>query len=285
MKKLTCPDFDLIQLLKAILKEKPNHPVVKKFSHKIRVILSKAEKIYEHNAEAGTLHHIHPHRAVYRIISPDEMTKLYNLVLSEENLRKYYDKLKLESSFTPCPYCGHRTISCLDHYLPKSKFPHYTITPINLVPICNDCNSVASKGSGWAIREEQQLVHPYFDDFDDEVWLFAEITCSATIYRVNFDVQRPASWEDKKYKRIKYHFEKLELNYLYTVNAIQEINSRLDIFKQYKDASGENWLKDYFAIEGSSRQNREKNSWQAALYIALSNSQEFCHNIMNFKSG
>ena len=35
MKKLTCPDFDLIQLLKAILKEKPNHPVVKKFSHKI----------------------------------------------------------------------------------------------------------------------------------------------------------------------------------------------------------------------------------------------------------
>ena len=95
-------------------------------------------------------------------------------------------------------------------------------------------------------------------------------------------MQRPASWEDKKYKRIKYHFEKLELNYLYTVNAIQEINSRLDIFKQYKDASGENWLKDYFAIEGSSRQNREKNSWQAALYIALSNSQEFCHNIMNF---
>ena len=47
MKKLTCPDFDLIQLLKAILKEKPNHPVVKKFSHKIQVILSKAEKIYE----------------------------------------------------------------------------------------------------------------------------------------------------------------------------------------------------------------------------------------------
>ena len=131
MKKLTYPDFDLIQLLKAILKEKPNHPVVKKISHKIQVILSKSEKIYESNAKAGTLYHLHPHFVVYNVISPDEMTKLYNLLLSEENLRKYYDKLKLDASFTPCPYCGHRIISCLDHYLPKSKFPHYTITPIN----------------------------------------------------------------------------------------------------------------------------------------------------------
>lgn len=56
-----------------------------------------------------------------------------------------------------CPICGHFYPPTLDHVLPKTKYAQYTVTPINLVPMCTYCNG--AKG------QSDIGFHPYFQDF------------------------------------------------------------------------------------------------------------------------
>lgn len=48
-----------------------------------------------------------------------------------------------------CPYCdGYRGAKPeVDHYYPKSKYPQLSCHPLNLVPVCDSCNSTTNKGS------------------------------------------------------------------------------------------------------------------------------------------
>ena len=52
----------------------------------------------------------------------------------------------------------------LDHYLPKTSYPHFSITPENLFPMCTTCQGekdvtvLAKDGT-------RAFVHPYFDHF------------------------------------------------------------------------------------------------------------------------
>ena len=54
--------------------------------------------------------------------------------------RKYYDKIKAIPKYSKCPFCGVGIVSTLDHYLPKTKYPTYALTPVNLIACCADCN-------------------------------------------------------------------------------------------------------------------------------------------------
>ena len=111
-----------------------------------------------------------------------EMETLYTQTLSrlESPARQYYDALRASAPNNICPYCGQRTVSTLDHYLPKTIYPVLAVTPINLVPACGDCNKV--KLDFQPPDSEGQILHPYFDDVTSEVWLEA---------RVNDDAGRP----------------------------------------------------------------------------------------------
>jgi hypothetical protein len=64
-----------------------------------------------------------------------------------------------------CPSCGEEgTPNTLDHYLPKSAFPHFAITPANLTPMCDICQQV--KGERVLDDEDRRIyLHPYFDEF------------------------------------------------------------------------------------------------------------------------
>ena len=194
--------------------------------------------------------------------------------------KEIYDKIKLAARSQICPFCGHRNVVYIDHFLPKSKYPHFSMTPINLVPICYECNSRAGKGSLYPTSADSQFLHPYFDDFDDEVWLMASVknTCPLTIC---YFTQKPLSWDDVKYKRIAYHFTKLRLNELYSSNAARELFNRKTTIQKIIDASGVNGLVDFLCQEGIERRESEKNSWQAALYEALSKSTFFCQNAID----
>lgn len=46
-----------------------------------------------------------------------------------------------------CPFCdGSREGAQIDHFYPKSKYPSLSCHPLNLVPICKNCNDRANKG-------------------------------------------------------------------------------------------------------------------------------------------
>ena len=101
------------------------------------------------------------------------MIKVYTNRMAKEGApgRPVYNALKLAAR--RCPLCGHRDVSTLDHYLPKTAFPLLCVTPSNLVPACSDCNKV--KSDALPATAADQTLHPYFDDADQDAWLKAEV--------------------------------------------------------------------------------------------------------------
>lgn len=76
------------------------------------------------------------------------------------------------SSQTPfyqnkCAYCGIGGIDSMDHYVPKEKYPEYSVHPFNLVPSCSKCNS---KKSDLFIKNNcREIFNPYCDKEERQV--------------------------------------------------------------------------------------------------------------------
>ena len=129
---------------------------------------------YDAKATAGRLYQKQSHDDV-GAVSGDEMVKVYTLRMVPKTSagRLVYDRIMSLPIHGRCPLCGIGTVNTLDHYLPKTHFPVYSVTPNNLVPACTWCQR--EKSEYYANTKAGQLLHPYFDDVDDEIWLAAEV--------------------------------------------------------------------------------------------------------------
>jgi hypothetical protein len=96
--------------------------------------------------------------------------KLYDSRKSSGELRRMRRKGGLKS----CPVCGSPVTGALDHYLPRTVFPEFSIMRANLVPACAHCNS-GSKGAKVHGVFPQRFIHPYFDDWAQHAIWYVEI--------------------------------------------------------------------------------------------------------------
>lgn len=175
--------------------------------------------------------------------------------------KKIYDAIKLNS--VNCPACGVSEVSTLDHYLPKTKFPQFSVFPANLVPNCSYCNTIKGEWTPRAINE--QVIHPYFDDrLTETSWLFAEIIKDKTPF-VNFYVQSSYGWTPDDFLRAATHLEVFKLKTRFLKQALLELSN---LGKFYSSDSAENIRID-MDREARKEYNNEKNSWKTALYREL----------------
>lgn len=89
-------------------------------------------------------------------------------------------------SLNCCPACGEfGKPNTLDHYLPKSKYPHFCITPANLFPMCDRCQREKDDKTG-SENELRLFLHPYFDAFvaDQVVRIVIEPPYEAPTFRI-----------------------------------------------------------------------------------------------------
>lgn len=64
--------------------------------------------------------------------------------------------------FKSCPLCGSLGGRSLDHALPRSLFPEFSILRENLVPACTMCNT-DEKGETYRGCRPERFIHPYYD--------------------------------------------------------------------------------------------------------------------------
>jgi len=235
---------------------------------------------YEVHSQNRTWYLIDESDNVDDLVSQDEMEKVYTnrMVGKKSPGRKYYDEIRQSSPHNICPLCGHRPVEQLDHFLPKAKFPSIVVLPINLIPSCEKCNK--TKLVDVPNTQEEQTLHPYYDDVTQYQWLFAEVheTSPASVCFFTREVQQ---FDDELNRRIQYHFIKLELNTLYASQTgayISEIKYRLiDLYKK----GGVDEVQSYLVEEEKSRKRNHINSWQRAMFQALAKSGWFCDGGFN----
>jgi hypothetical protein len=210
------------------------------------------------------------------IASDEELTDLYSRSMVRKNSpgRPTYDALKHAAPYGICPLCGQRPVSSLDHYLPKDRFPKLSVTPINLVPSCMDCNHI--KKSFVPANASEQLLHPYFDHDLTDHWLQASVTHNAGAATVNFYVAPPAAWQQQKSTRLRNHFNRMNLASLYSMYGTLEIEiARVSISRILSEGTPAEVARHLHEC-WHDRFQVNKNSWQAATYWALSMDAKIC---------
>ncbi|RHA81562.1 hypothetical protein DW918_02485 [Eubacterium ventriosum] len=271
MIKLEKPDIDVESIITDCIANLTKQPILTHINASHPTIVLKSEK-YNELAEKGQLGTLETHTIVEGGATKDDMVWLYDNKFVADGGRKYYDKIKSIPKYSKCPFCGVGTVSTLDHYLPKTKYPTYAVTPVNLIACCADCNK--KKKSEISETRNNEFIHPYYDDFNDEVWLKVKIVFDEEII-FSFYVEKPNTWEQEKYERAKNHLKKLQLNKLYVAHCGEEFSEYGYTAKGLYKRGGEELVREDLICRIEERRRVTKNNWRAALYEGLLESQDF----------
>lgn len=271
MIKLKKPDMDMESIIEDCISNVRKEPTLSHIKASKQTILTKSRE-YDEQAEKEQLENLNTHDILFGGATKDDMVWLYDKKFVADRGRKYYDKIRAIPKFGRCPFCGVGTVSTLDHYLPKTEYPTYAITPYNLVASCADCNK--KKEAMIMSTKENKLIHPYYDNFDDEIWLKTKIIFTDEIV-FSFFVEKPIAWSQEKYQRAKNHFQKLGLNSLYVSHCGEEFAEYEYTAKTLYHVGGEELVKRDLVDRIKERRRVTKNNWRAALYEGLLKCEDF----------
>lgn len=274
MRTLAKPDFDARVTFELCAENVDDHELRDRLKSVADDIVA-AEETYEDHGKQSTLYTIPESDSVGGKVTLAEMRELYKRTFSRLNkpARVIYDKIKGAAKHSICPLCGHRVVTTLDHYLAQSRHAAFAVTPVNLVPACSDCNKL--KLAKQPPTAEDQTLHPYFDKLGDDIWLVATVE-ETDPPAVRFTAQPPAHWPDLKRNRLRKHFDSFEVGKLYAIQAAVELVNIRDRLLKRAQVDSINGVRASLEEDASSRNAVERNSWQAAFYVALSESDWFC---------
>lgn len=269
MIRLEKPQMDLQKILDNCTSNMTN-PRKSRIENVKQTIITNSQR-YDSLAESGELYTIEEHNTVDSIATKEDMEALYTqkFVPNGQPNREYYDKIKLLAPHNRCPYCGQNIVKTLDHYLPKSKYVTFTVTPYNLVPSCSDCNKL--KLSSTFNEYSEQPFHPYYDDFDDAIWLKASLIEEDPIV-FHFYADPPSNWDETKKLRVKNNFSKLNLNDIYMIHASELYQTCFYRIKILFDKGGKSLAISRLAEYVEDERSLRNNNWKAAMYNAIINS-------------
>lgn len=228
---------------------------------------------YDTNANIANLYSLSAstNTTVQGSISKQDMKTLYqNNMVNNKRGRKIYDKLKSLAPLERCPFCGIGTVTTLDHYLPKKEFPTFSVLPYNLVACCKDCNT--GKLASFASTQNTQTLHPYYDDFTSEQWLYARVLQPL---KIEFFVNPPAIWSQVDKDRIGEHFKNYNLNTRFSTQAANVLADLREEFILYNSTPSD--IQFELQKKARSYESRYKNSWETAMYQALYQDQWYCN--------
>lgn len=273
MKHIKKTEITTESVLKACVSNLTNDEVKNELLENV-AIFKKNDELFEQKIISIELHTIDQDIEINDIANASVLKKLYSDKLSKKGhiAREIYDEILFSAPNEKCPYCNHRIADTIDHFLPKANFPVYSISPINLLPACTQCNK--GKLNSIPTQPSEQTLHPYFDNIEEYNWLECEISNLPNII-FNFKPRRIFEEGNINNNRIFNHFKFYNLNELYKSNACTEFaNIKLQITKTYNNKGTEE-LKDFLLEAYLSRKETDINSWQTAFYKALYESDDF----------
>ena len=272
MRKLEKPSLDPLTLFDSCLAGVPGADRARIAT--ARQFVQEIAAAYESQASTGALCSISPRAAganalVAGLATGQDFVSLYerHMVPRAKPARTHYDDLLLLRS-PRCPYCALGHSSTLDHYLPKSRYPDFSVTPCNLVPACRDCQS--KKGFRIALSPSLQTLHPYFDGghFVTETWLVAAIH-PGTPFSATFNADPPNHWSAIDQDRVRQHVEQHALASRFAIESASELAILRTLNRSHRASGQTDLIRASLEAQRDANIAIHRNSWQSALYSAL----------------
>ncbi|MCE5268403.1 MAG: HNH endonuclease [Planctomycetaceae bacterium] len=275
MRKLDMPAEDAGQVFRMCIGGVRNAALRRRLASVEANIVADANA-FRYAASTAMLHTMLPEEDIAGIVSKSEMSDVYTQRMAKKGSsgRPIYDKLLAAPAHGRCPLCGQRTVSTLDHHLPKAHYPTLAVVPINLIPTCADCNR--AKTDAIAQTREEQTLHPYFDNIENDSWLEADVIEDVPA-SLRFCVSPPVDWDESKAARVRHHFKVFKLAALYASHAAEELAGMRYRLKKLFDEADAEAVVEHLWEEAESRAAINVNSWQTAMYRALASSNWYCN--------
>ncbi len=208
--------------------------------------------------------------------------ELYELYDSKDELKT---KIR-DRSESRCPYCG--TIDNpfnVDHILPRSKYPEFSMFNHNLIGVCSSCNT-RYKGDDFILGGERQFFNPYIDTFiDDNQFLICCLSVNDIYLKIDFSIEDIDN-EAYGYMIIKNHFDNLHLKSRYKQILLQdELKKFKDIYidentQEYEDVTLDELKRD-ITKEIRKFKSFNKNHWEKVFWKALKECDEYLNLIVD----
>lgn len=159
----------------------------------------------------------------------------YTKYRKDKDFMEFFKKLNIKS----CPFCNNNyiyfykersrtfnTIATLEHYYPKAKYPHLSLSFYNLIPSCYICNS---KFKGSDKKYMGKIHHPYRDDFDENTDF--KISINSSVIKKDADINIKLKSNDKKCKK---SIERFQLDKIYEehTNIAKEIWNKAQVYNE-----------------------------------------------------
>jgi 5-methylcytosine-specific restriction endonuclease McrA len=141
--------------------------------------------------------------------------KFLNLYASKANSvqKTVITQMRNNHELNHCPACGEPgRPNTLDHYLPKNVYPHLCITPLNLFPMCDACQTRKGTKIG-DTNSPRFFIHPYFDVFVAEQVI--ELRFYPPYNAPKFTLSCREGLLDEQTRLIESHMRELELEKRY----------------------------------------------------------------------
>ncbi|WP_354052989.1 HNH endonuclease [Cellulosimicrobium sp. 4261] len=182
--------------------------------------------------------------------------------------RDLYHEIKIRGPIDGvCPYCNHRDVGTVDHFVPKSKIPALSIEPWNLVPACMACNKTML--DAFSPEPGEQYLHPYSRPFPispEMRWLRAEVVPGPPTV-VRFRAEPEGSCDPLLAQRIVYEFDGLRLAELYSKLSIKKLNAARSRF--IRDSFTADTIREHLQELARTAEGAGANEWEAVLYYTL----------------
>jgi hypothetical protein len=175
-----------------------------------------------------------------------------------------------------CPMCGVTSPTTYDHYLPSSRFPEFSVHPLNLIPCCSICNS--TKDDDWLDQDaRRQYLHLYSDLIPADVFLKVTLHSPPNLSGVGaaFVLSKPAGIQVGNWRLIKSHFERLKLLDRYSERSNAEISEILESCAEHVKQGGSRPKRFLQGIASSQEAIYGSSNWRVQLMRELAGSPKF----------
>ncbi|HEY3812946.1 MAG TPA: HNH endonuclease [Caulobacteraceae bacterium] len=117
-----------------------------------------------------------------------------------------------------CPYCSLDQNPDLDHFLPKARFPEFSLHARNLIPICTPCNRKKGRRVKTALGD-RAFLNPIFEPSIDSPIIEAAISYQGRKISVTYTFNDRGLLPAEERPIAERHFEKLGLAIRYRKRA------------------------------------------------------------------
>ncbi len=165
--------------------------------------------------------------------------------------------------------------------MPKADYPSLSVSPINLVTSCKNCNE--DKKNHKFSNYESNPIHPYFEDFNDQRWISARISITSDS-EMSFEyyvLDNVPTWDTSKINRAKNNFIAYAHAISFSDESIREAIVIMDELQQGElNSMSDQDIRNYFLEEAKKSQRTIVkgsiilNNWKIAMYYALADYQD-----------